>query len=1512
MSDGTGQLRVLSQPPAPPSPPVQRKSSRGQQGASGNVRGHRQVELEKVLGITVSSNSSITCDRNSGLIAYPAGCVTVLLCPRKNKQTHIFNTCSKPISALSFSPDGKFIVTGESGHKPAVRIWDVTEKVMVAEMLGHKYGVSCVCFSPNMKYVVSVGYQHDMVVNVWDWKGNNIVAKNKISSKVSAVSISEDSSYFVTVGNRHVKFWYMESSKKLQVNGTVPLVGRSGLLGDLHDNIFCGVACGKGSTSGSTFCIANSGVLCKFSEKRVLEKWIKLKVIASCCLCVTEKFVFCGCVEGIVRIFNAQNLQYIADLPKPHYLGVDVALGLDPSALFTKHSDSSYPDTSALVYDECNQWLCCVYNDHSLYVWDVNDTRKVGKVYSALYHSSFVWNVELYPEVEQKQSLPPGSFFTCSSDNTIRLWNIDKTSNVHLGRNIYSNDMRKVIYVDNNIQYLKDTSGISEKSDARDAKSGIRVLKIRHDGQHLASGDRTGNIRIYDLGIFDELLMIEAHEGEVLCLEYSKPITGVTLLASASRDRLIHVLNVQRDYTLEQTLDDHSSSITSVKFAGDKEQMHMISCGADKSIYFRPAQTLADGINFLRLHHAVEKTTLYDMDVDLSQKTVAVACQDKNIRLYSVQSGKQEKALKSSPSGGALLKVRMDPSGMFFATSCSNKNISFFDLQSGECMAAVYGHADLVTDMKFTYDCKRLITVSGDSCVFIWQLDPTLTTCMRQHLYEMAPQEKPRIPRNEKCPINIRGEAYPTDFLEDHSHDDLFMDKSSETEDSTETTPLKNFREADPTFLQTNGKLPMWVRKLDGDKDKDLVNITKNNYQPRGRWAESDGNIIIKSLLDAEDQSYYGSPNLEKTEESILHDQVELEFVEPKNFQHLLEQSETGNDECPTSETFILDASTAYEDNDVKAQSIESIEGIFYPSSLQLSQQEESDFAVEEHQIFSETFDMRDGKSDFMSNCLQDGDEGSLTSETCSECDLDENDLAETSRPPTPEEEKFLMKHFDTLTDDYTEERFDYSLNDLKPSEDDDNDFFMNPRLSISSRFLLNFQRANRLADSMLPNGEHTATSIDTLGKPEPERLSNSRRSIEKPTEDNTEGPETKKDGKGTGTFFCLIHHDSLLHDVVMAELADEYLSRMASSLQKVQDKKTASRSSFPGCWPSKGGTLGRSSKARSYMEATASSKAKILRSVSMGDNINTSQTEDHRRISNLLRPASSNDLFSMEHNKNSHREENASKPHFLSTSHDSMTWGNHETKGKTSSHASKELFDKLLMPPPTTCCIVPRLKRKAKSVSNLSKSSGKEEENGVVLKDRCGEAQRRGVKARMETNSFRRSSLSVSRTTDVPEPPRRASLHEFPTHTNHSCVTDHIPGNSTEKQSHVESSVTSSDMFASDTAPCFSMEKPCVKVLLERVNHGVKFPPQEDRSLIESCGGSPEEMLHLKSLFSKAFDHMRSEMDLVGKNPSTNTTKSKRKSVTSDESKNNPTLDLLEHYSEIMLTLMREKSGSK
>ena len=165
----------------------------------------------------------------------------------------------------------------------------------------------------------------------------------------------------------------------------------------------------------------------------------------------------------------------------------------------------------------------------------------------------------MYPQLdESKPVLPPGSFITCSSDDTIRIWNLSPNmpTNTIYRRNIYSEDLIKTLYVDNELTFIKDqfdnsfNNGESNKENKEngkeaavfDQRNGVRCIRISPDGKHLASGDRAGNIRVHELQFMDELCKIEAHDAEVLCLEYSQPVQGANPKASvggASRKRFV-------------------------------------------------------------------------------------------------------------------------------------------------------------------------------------------------------------------------------------------------------------------------------------------------------------------------------------------------------------------------------------------------------------------------------------------------------------------------------------------------------------------------------------------------------------------------------------------------------------------------------------------------------------------------------------------------------------------------------------------------------------------------------------------------------------------------------------------------------------------------------------------------------------------------------------------------------------------------------------------------------------
>nr|XP_031827245.1 mitogen-activated protein kinase-binding protein 1 [Nomia melanderi]XP_031827246.1 mitogen-activated protein kinase-binding protein 1 [Nomia melanderi]XP_031827247.1 mitogen-activated protein kinase-binding protein 1 [Nomia melanderi] len=851
-------------------PPVTSKVLRAPNLKRGqeNVRIQDRIKLERVLGVTVSSNAALDCDATSELVAYPAGCTVVLFNPRKNTQAHVLNACRKTVTSLALAGDGRLLATGECGHMPNVRVWDISDPynaVQIAEFSGHKYGINCVAFSPSNKYVVSVGSQHDMIVNVWDWRNNVKVASNKVSSKVKAVCFAENGNYFVTVGNRHVKFWYLEYSRSAKYKEPVPLMGRSAILGEQRNNDFVDVACGRGEMADSTYAITKTGLLCEFNNRRLLDKWVELRTSSANCMAVGDKYIFIGCAEGIVRCFSPSSLQFVTTLPRTHYLGVDVAQGLSISHMSQHPANARYPDAIALAFDERNNKLTCVYNDHSIYVWDVRDIRRVGKSHSFLYHSACIWGVEMYPTgSESVDAMPAGSFITCSSDDTIRVWNLEKDvspSDTLYKRNIYSNELLKVLYIDPELTYLKDldlaAAGSTEKSDASyDGRNGVRSIRVSPDGKHLASGDRSGNIRIHDLSSLEELYLIEAHDAEVLCLEYSKfsrySADPPRLLASASRDRLIHVFSVDQGYNFSQTLDDHSSSITAVRFfnqSSQSNQIQMVSCGADKSIIFRQLQSTPGGMpQFARGHNAQGKTTLYDMEVDSGQKHVLTACQDRNIRVYNVATGKHSKTFKGSVGeDGSLIKVVLDASGIYVATSCTDKTLCVYDYYSGECMATMLGHSELVTGLRFSPDCRNLVSASGDGCIFVWRVPRDMVVTMQARLAQQAMRAGKRPPQVNGTGIDVQldNETFgspPPEFLDPNAN------------------PTPQSVGVDYRF--SVGQLPLWAKKQINTANADETTTLGSNPRslgvdlPKGRWAQrvqqGDG-ITVKSVYDSDE-----------------------------------------------------------------------------------------------------------------------------------------------------------------------------------------------------------------------------------------------------------------------------------------------------------------------------------------------------------------------------------------------------------------------------------------------------------------------------------------------------------------------------------------------------------------------------------------------------------------------------------------------------------------------------------
>lgn len=63
--------------------------------------------------------------------------------------------------------------------------------------------------------------------------------------------------------------------------------------------------------------------------------------------------------------------------------------------------------------------------------------------------------------------------------------------------------------------------------------------------------------------------------------------------------------------------------------------------------------------------------------------------------MYGVATGKKHTVIKvpTTEDGGAIIKVTLDPSGLYAATSIGDKSVLIFDIYTGQCIAKICGHS---------------------------------------------------------------------------------------------------------------------------------------------------------------------------------------------------------------------------------------------------------------------------------------------------------------------------------------------------------------------------------------------------------------------------------------------------------------------------------------------------------------------------------------------------------------------------------------------------------------------------------------------------------------------------------------------------------------------------------------------------------------------------------------------------------------------------------------------------
>ena len=126
------------------------------------------------------------CYHDEQTIVYPSGANCILYNIDQKSQKFITGTPgSEGMTALTVSPNRRYVAIAEKAEKPIITIYDLhslrKRKVLSSTDVKASEYVS-LAFSPDSKYLVAQGGKPDYTLLYWTWEKNKVMAVQKTSN----------------------------------------------------------------------------------------------------------------------------------------------------------------------------------------------------------------------------------------------------------------------------------------------------------------------------------------------------------------------------------------------------------------------------------------------------------------------------------------------------------------------------------------------------------------------------------------------------------------------------------------------------------------------------------------------------------------------------------------------------------------------------------------------------------------------------------------------------------------------------------------------------------------------------------------------------------------------------------------------------------------------------------------------------------------------------------------------------------------------------------------------------------------------------------------------------------------------------------------------------------------------------------------------------------------------------------------------------------------------------------
>lgn len=633
----------------------------------------------------------------------------------------------KPIRCVAYSPDGRWLATGDFASRAKVR--DAKTGEVKRYLEGHTGSVNALAFTPDSQRLVTASL--DKTLMVWDVaSGRRLKTLKGHADWVLAVAACKDGKHVVSGSKDNTaRVWDLDTGKEKHVlaghaawvegvaiasDGTTVATASHDTtlkLWDLTTGQHRGDLLGHTDVVNNAVFLDAGRTLASCGNDRTVRVWdLMSKTLTSTLdtghaeriyalsLSPDAKTLVSGGWDKTVKVWQLPDYEERHSLTPKQYKpennfpiltlacspdGQTLAVAgeermiklLDAATGHLKHLLEGHEDQiGKVVFSPDGKLLVSAGFDGTLLLWDVAIGKTLRKLQG---HKNWVFSVAFSPDGNR---LVSGGY-----DKTVRVWDVASGAQ----------------------QLLLDKH-----------KGGVRAVAFAPDGKRVASAGTDRAIRVWDLASKETVHTLKGHDDSIRDLAYSP---DGTRLASCGDDGTVRIWNIAEEKQIGSQ--QMMGQAPAFALAYSPQGRHLAVVGASNQgnavRIFDPAN-LQERASFYNVFGA--NTPVTSVAFGPEARTLYAAGLDRTIRSWTGQMAPKQAVVSYLGGGKGTAFAAYSPDGQWLAYG-SGKTLRLRDAKYGKLLASLDEAPSAVFGMTLSPDGKSLAAACFDKSVRIWDVN---------------------------------------------------------------------------------------------------------------------------------------------------------------------------------------------------------------------------------------------------------------------------------------------------------------------------------------------------------------------------------------------------------------------------------------------------------------------------------------------------------------------------------------------------------------------------------------------------------------------------------------------------------------------------------------------------------------------------------------------------------------------------------------------------------------------